>query len=140
EAEQIEVAGLLHQPPRERPVVRVQLFDDGQDLFLDKLCGGLAEETLLLGQVLASEDVLRSEAGDEKSSAGGPGGGVRARRHEPCSVAVDRPTVRSLSICPCPRAPSASCSICPAGSPSSPAGPADWGRRWPRGWPRRAPR
>ncbi len=41
--------------------MRVQLFDDREDFFLDKLCGGLAEETLLLGQVLASEDLVGAE-------------------------------------------------------------------------------
>ena len=46
---------------RERPVVRVQLFDDGEDFFLDKFGGRPSEEPLLLGEVFAREKILRVE-------------------------------------------------------------------------------
>jgi hypothetical protein len=70
EAQQVEIARLLQQLPRQLPVVFVEPFDDRQHFLLHEFRGGLSEQPLLLGEIFSNVDVVRIDGGREKLSAG----------------------------------------------------------------------
>ena len=69
EAQQIELARLAQQLPRQVPVVLVELLDDRQHFLLHELGGRLAEQTLLVGQFLACENVVGIDGGCQELPA-----------------------------------------------------------------------
>src|SRR5262249_3132829 len=59
DAEQPELPGAVHQPPRELPVFRLELVDARQHFLLDEFFDGLRHQPMFVGHLLRREDRCR---------------------------------------------------------------------------------
>ena len=75
DAAQAQVARLLQQVARDGEVLVFDLLDVGQDFVDGEFFRGLADQPVLLGEVLRSEDLVELALFEQKAAAGNPGAG-----------------------------------------------------------------